>query len=175
MHPTICYNGICGELSYRYWNNDFFATEYQSNTLPTENYGTRELLVENYGSSNFVNRPYYIRTILIDGVPVGHQACLWNETTNKEFCFRDMYWGGLLNTESSAAGTQTRIKLQRDMQNALGVTIQNSSCSSNNTNTYCFIGALDCSSHYSGYVGCGLNNDSRCYVNGSGDAVCIAW
>ena len=170
-YPIECYNGVCGKLSYRYWNDGFSETSYQSNALPTNTYATRALLEQNYGSSNFSSRPYYIRSVLIDGNVVGHQVCLWNN--NKEYCMGNKYWAGTINTSDANAGTQTKIKLQRDMQEALGVTIADSSCYSYSYSAYCDVGSFYCDAGYGGYGSCG-DDDADCYVNGVGSAGCDA-
>ena len=172
---TTCYNGACGKLSYRYWNNNFAGDTgsniFSSTSVPVTTYATSALLEQNYGSSNFANNPIYIRSVLIDGNVVGHQTCLWNN--NKEFCLDNGYWAGTLNTNSGNAGTQTKIKLQRDMQESLGVTIQDANCYSDTGVVRCYVGEFYCRAHSSGNVDCHSNASNKyCYVYGDGTSSC---
>ena len=109
--------------------------------------------------------------MLIDGNVVGHESCLWNN--NKEFCLGPGYWGGTLGTTDATVGTNTKIKLQREMQNALGVTIHDSSCDSDANYAYCYIGAFDCYAYSSGDVYCHSGvTDEGCDVGASGSGYC---
>jgi len=170
-HPILCFNGTCGKVSFRYWNDEFGNVTYQSNALPTNNYATRILLEQNYGSSNFASRPYYIRSILIDGNVVGHQACIWYN--NREFCIANKYWAGTIGTQDATAATQTKIKLQRDMQESLGITIADSSCGSDSSGAHCFVGDFACYANYDGNVGCRIRGSAYCYVRVEGTARCF--
>jgi len=171
-NPIVCYNGTCGTLSYRYWNDNFGATNYQSNELPANNYATRSALETAYGSSNFTSRPYYIRSVLIDGNVVGHEACLWHATTSKEFCFKPNYWAGTLSSTDSYSGTQTKIKLQRDMEEALGITFAQHNCGAIMGYVYCDVGSFECRSGTDGFVDCHIINDIDCIVYSGGNAQC---
>ena len=165
-----CYNGTCGKLAFRYWNDGFSDTIYQVNGMPTDNYVTRELLEQNYGTSNFANSPVYIRSILIDGNVVGHEACLWYG--DKEFCIAPGYWVGTINVNSSTAAAQTVIKLRRDMQNAL-VVETNLTCPSDVNYTDCYVGNFSCHSNVNGNVDCHAHvSNDFCYVNYDGSAYC---
>ena len=167
----VCYNGNCGKLSYRYWNDGFSDTIYQTNEMPANNYLTRSLLEQNYGASNFTDTPIYIRSILIDRNVVGHQVCFLNNS--KEFCLDKGYWAGTLNTNSGNAGIQTKIKLQRDMQESLGITIQDANCYSDTGIARCYVGDFYCRSHSSGNVDCHSNvSNKHCYVYGDGTSSC---
>ena len=168
-HPIQCYNGTCGKLSYRYWNDDFSNTSYASNALPTNYYATRELLVQNYGVGNFADNPVYIKSILINGVVAGHQVCAWNN--NREFCLAKKSWSGTINIQDENAGIQTKLKLQRDIQETLGITIQNGNCTSTKYNVYCDFDIIRCGTGYDGNTGC--NGQTKyCYVFGTGSAKC---
>ena len=188
--PITCYNGTCGKLSYRYWNNSFQYTyvdgtpendvgKFDSTHMPTTTYVTRALLEQNYGSSNFADNPYYIKSVLIDDNVVGHQACIWYN--NKEFCMAPGYWIGTIGSGSEyysdTAGEQTAIKLHRDIQNTLGVTLPNSTCSYHSAGVTCRINNLEfydeCYCYSSGYVSCGsFMIGGHCNVNGNGHANC---
>lgn len=166
-----CYNGICGKLSFRYWNDAFGDTVYQINEMPTTNYIKRSNLEMKFGTSNFADTPIYIRSILVDGNVVGHQVCFWNNS--KEFCLDRGYWAGTLNTNSGNAGTQTKIKLQRDMQESFGVTIQDANCYSDTGIVRCYVGDFYCRAHSSGNVDCHSNvSNKNCYVYGNGTSSC---
>ncbi len=169
MVNIACYNGTCGKLAFRYWNDDFeFAQHYYNhNALPDTYYNKLELLQSAY--NNFVNNPYYIRSILIDGNAVGHQACLWYN--NHEFCLSPNYWAGTIGTSSANAGTQTMIKLQRDMENALGITLTN--CTNNAREATCNIGSFSCTSNNSSEVQC-QGSYGYCTVDSS-NARCTVW
>jgi len=177
--PVIaCYKGTCGELSYRYWSNNFVGTGaaniFDTTHMPTTTYETRSALVTAYGSSNFNNNPIYIRSILIDGNVVGHQPCLWYNS--KEHCMEYKYWVGTISTSDAHAGTSTQIKLQRDMQEAFGITIDDSSCTSGDSTAYCSIGNFIGYSNYSGdsyYYSIATNKN--CGVAGDGTASCISF
>ena len=169
----ICYNGVCGKVSYRYWNNNFAGSSganlFDSTHMPSNNYVTRALLEQNY--SDFADEPVYIRSILIDGNVVGHESCLWQN--NKEFCLELGYWAGTLGTQDATAGANTKIKLQRDIQNALSLESANISCNSSAGNAYCSVGDFDCHTGYSGGVDCssGITRED-CNVDASGSAYC---
>ena len=173
MVNIACYNGTCGKLAFRYWKiNSSQIGETLNNALPTPNYKTRALLEENYGVSNFANNPIYIRTALIDGNPVEHQVCLWY--SNKEFCMSQGYWAGTIGITSTNAGTQTKLKIQRDMQNAFGITIPDSSCGSDSRGAGCDVGDFFCDSYCSGggEVSCRSNSTNEGCRVFDGVAVC---
>ena len=182
-YPIACYNGVCGKLSYRYWNDDFSENEYAYNEIPTTVYATRELLEDNcfyrlftseityddyYGDEAFLYLNAYIRSILIDGNVVGHQACLWYD--NKELCISPGYWAGTLNTASMQAETQTKIKLQRDIQETFGVT--NTSCINYTDEAYCSINTNRIVVNRTGKVTIQAFDGHYCEVNSSKIAKC---
>ena len=172
-YPIECYNGVCGKLSYRYWNNNFAgasgANLFDSTHMPANNYATRALLEQNY--SYFADAPVYIRSILIDGNVVGHESCFWEANNQKEFCLAQGYWAGTLGTTDATVGTNTKIKLQREMQNALGVTIEDNSCYSEANYALCVVGGFNCYVYYSGVVYCN-SYATTCNVGASGSAYC---
>ena len=107
--------------------------------------------------------------MLIDGVVVGHQVCVWKNS--KEFCLANKYWAGEMDTTDENAGMQTKIKLRRDIQEALGVTIQDSNCSYSQYTCNCDFDIFRCGTGYDGNSGC--NGISKyCYVFGNGSAKC---
>ena len=182
-HPTICYNNNCGKLSYRYWNDNFGGTSYTKEQIPTTTYATRELLAQNYGSTNFENRPYYIRSVLINNTVVGHEVCVWNSTVNRELCFDSNYWKGTIGSADTNAGTQTKITIQRSLQYVFQITLYNSASEATNANAtgyycgssvydaHCKFGVIECDANYSGYFHC-YKEDSVCKTNGDGSAYC---
>ena len=175
--PVACYNGVCGKISYRYWNNDFAGNSgvnyFDSNHMPTTAYATRSLLEQNYGLSNFENSPVYIRSILINGNVVGHQVCLWKANNQKEFCFAPGYWAGTIGTNDATVGENTKIKLERDMQSALSLNISDINCESYSSYTSCIIGGHRCSSNALGLASCRSDVTMKyCHVNISGAAYC---
>ena len=166
-----CYNGTCGKLTYKYWNDGFSNSTYQSNAMPATVYASRATLVTAYGVSNFADSPVYIRSVLIDGNVVGHEACLWYN--NKEFCIAPNYWAGTLGTDDATVGENTKIKLQRDMQNALGLESANISCSSTNSYTSCQTYNFRCYSGSNGFVRCRSSVTSKyCGVTTNGSVGC---
>ena len=175
--PIVCYNGTCGRLSYKYWNNNFAgstgANLFDSTHMPATTYASRAALETAYGASNFADEPVYIRSVLIDGNVVGHEACLWNN--NKEFCISPNYWAGTIGTQNSTVGTNTKIKLQRDMQNALGLESSNISCGSLGTYADCHVGDFYGRAYSSGYVDCYSSvtvSIRSCDVKADGSAYC---
>ena len=168
-----CYNGTCGKLSYRYWNNNFAgssgANVFNSTHMPTITYATRALLEQNYVASNFTNNPMYIRSVLIDGNVVGHQTCLWNN--NKEFCLEPNYWVG--DSQDEIDGSTTGEKLKADMEAALGVTIASNHCTSHSDYTNCVLGDFYCYADSNGDAYCRSNvTNLRCRVFSIGHARC---
>ena len=95
-HPITCYNGTCGKLTYRYWNDEFSLITYQKNAMPATVYASRAALETAYGASYFANAPVYIRSVLIDGNVVGHEVCFWEANNQKEFCIGPNYWAGTI-------------------------------------------------------------------------------
>ena len=175
MVNIACYNGVCGKVSYRYWNNNFDGSSgdnlFDSTHMPATVYLTRALLEQNY--SDFADEPVYIRSILIDGNVVGHESCFWEANNQKEFCLGPGYWGGTLGTTDATVGANTKIKLQRDMQNALSLESANISCSSSASIANCYVGDFSCGAGYSGYVDCISSvTDEYCAVYASGSAYC---
>ena len=151
---------------YVYWNDNFSSTTYTSTQVPTGTglngtYQTREQLATAY--SNWSNNPIYIKTTKVNGTVTGHTACLWYN--NREFCIAQNYW----NTD----GATTKAKLKADMENALGITINDSSCDSDASLAYCDIGSFRGIAYSNGRVGCGSYVTFKyCYVDGSGNAYC---
>ncbi len=156
-----------GPSPYVYWNDDFSNTTYTSTQVPTGTglngtYQTREQLATAFIDWEYV--PVYIKTTKVNGTVTGHAACLWYN--NREFCIAPNYW----NTDSAT----TKAKLKADMENALGITIADSSCDSSTGYVGCDAGDFYCYADTDGIVYCGSNVTSvRCNVSGSGDADCI--
>ena len=154
--------------TFVYWNDNFgYTHEYASNEAPTGSglngtYETREQLATAY--SNWSNNPIYIKTTKVNGTVTGHTACLWYN--NREFCIAPNYW----NTDSAT----TKAKLKADMENALGITIADYSCTYDAIGTTCGTGDLYCNADSNGDVDCAslVVTYGDCYVNSSGDASC---
>ena len=152
--------------TFVYWNNNFSNTQYTNTQVPTGSglngtYATREELATAY--NNWSNLPIYIKTTKVNGTVTGHAACLWYN--NREFCIAPNYW--------NMDGATTKAKLKADMENALGITIADSSCSSDASGAYCYAGDFFCYSGSYGYVDCDSDvTIENCFVNGSGDASC---
>ena len=172
---TVCYNGTCGKLSYRYWNNNFAgstgANLFDSTHMPATVYARRAVLEQNY--NDFSDEPVYIRSVLIDGNVVGHEACFWEANNQKEFCIAPNYWAGTLGTNDATVGENTKIKLQRDMQNALGLESTDISCGSNASDAGCVVGDFGCDATSDGVVICSSNvTYGDCGVGDDGSASC---
>ena len=179
-YPITCYNGVCGKVSYRYWNNNFAgntgANLFDSTHMPATVYASRALLEHNYGSSNFADAPVYIRSVLIDGNVVGHESCFWEANNQKEFCIGPNYWAGTIGTNDATVGANTKIKLQRDMQNALSLESTDISCDSGAYYANCDVGDFDCYADSDGHVGCySYVTSGYCIVDVSGSASCYLW
>ena len=169
--PSVCYNGTCGKLTYKYWNDGYRGHIYQVNAMPATVYPSRAELETAYGASNFADEPVYIRSVLIDNNVVGHEACLWNN--NKEFCITPNYWGGTIGTSDATVGTNTKIKLQRDMQNALSLESTDINCLSSASDAYCYVGVFRCYAFSNGRVYCySAITNVYCDVNAGGSAHC---
>ena len=168
-------DGTGGRYSFVYWNDNFSSTSYTSTQVPTGTglngtYQTREQLATAY--SNWSNVPVYIKTTKVNGTVTGHVACLWYN--NREFCIAPNYWTGTIGVNNTTEGTNTKAKLKADMENALGITIADSSCRSSRGSASCSAGDFGCDANSDGYVSCGSNvTFEGCYVYGSGDASCF--
>ncbi len=157
-------DGTGGRFSFVYWNGNFYSMSYTSTQVPTGTglYGTyqsREQLATAY--SNWSNAPIYIKTTKVNGTVTGHTACLWYN--NREFCIAPNYW--------DTDGGTTKTKLKADMENALGITIADSSCGSDASNAYCSAGDFYCGAGSDGGVYSSSSvTIGACYVYGSGNA-----
>ncbi len=154
------------KMDYVYWNDNFSSITYTSTQVPTGTglngtYQTREQLATAY--SNWSNNPIYIKTTKVNGTVTGHTACLWYN--NREFCIAPDYW----NTDVAT----TKAKLKADMENALGITIADSSCYSGTSYARCLAGDFSCYADSYGNVTCDSGvTDGYCGVDGSGGASC---
>ena len=151
---------------YVYWNDNFSGTTYTSTQIPTGTelngtYQTREQLATAY--TDWEDTPVYIKTTKVNGTVTGHTACLWYN--NREFCMAPNYW--------DTDGATTIAKLKADMENVLGITIADSSCSFSTIFAICDAGVFPCGAGSLGFVHCGsdVTNES-CFVDGSGNARC---
>ena len=170
-------NGTGGRFSFVYWNGGFNDTIYTSTRVPTGTglsgtYQTREQLATAY--SNWSNAPIYIKTTKVNGTVTGHEACLWYN--NREFCIAPNYWTGTIGVSNATEGANTKAKLKADMENALGITIADSSCNSSTNDAYCNAGDFYCNANSTGTVSC-CSRVTRGYsvVNESGGAYCFEW
>ena len=176
--PVIaCYNGTCGKLTYKYWNNNFAgstgANLFDSTHMPAINYASRAALETAYGASNFADNPIYIRSVLIDGNVVGHESCFWEANNEKEFCISPNYWAGTIGTNDATVGTNTKIKLQRDMQNALSLESTDISCGSDAYGARCGVSDFVCDADSDGSVHCAsFVTYGGCLVGADGSAHC---
>ncbi len=149
---------------YVYWNASFNGTTYTSTQVPTGAYQTREALATAY--SNWSNAPVYIKTTKVNGTVTSHLACIWYN--NHEFCISPNYW--------DTNATTTKTKLKADMENSLGITIPDSSCTTNENSIYCSASTLDCFSASNGEVNCtSAPTLLFCNVDGSGNSKCSDW
>ena len=154
---------------YVYWNANFNGTTYTSTQEPTGTgltgtYATREALATAY--SNWSNAPVYIKTTKLNGTVTSHLACIWYN--NHEFCISPNYW------DTDAATTKT--KLKADMENSLGITIPDSSCTVDESSVYCSASTLDCFSASNGEVNCtSAPTLLFCNVDSSGNSKCSDW
>ena len=176
-YPIQCYNGTCGKLTYKYWNNNFAgstgANLFDSTHMPAINYASRAALETAYGASNFADNPIYIRSVLIDGNVVGHESCFWEANNEKEFCISPNYWAGTIGTNDATVGTNTKIKLQRDMQNALSLESTDISCGSDAYGARCGVSDFVCDADSDGSVHCAsFVTYGGCLVGADGSAHC---
>ena len=161
-------------VSYVYWNDNFSGTDYTSTQVPTGTglngtYATRELLATAY--TDWEDAPVYINTTKVNGTITGHTACLWYN--NREFCIAPNYWTGTIGVTNATEGVNTKAKLKTDMENALGITIADSSCDSTADRASCGAGVFVCRADSDGRVNCFSDvTDEGCFVYGSGDAKC---
>ncbi len=157
-------DGTGGRYSFVYWNDNFSDTTYSSTQVPTGTglngtYATRELLATAY--TDWEDAPIYIKTTKVNGTVTGHSACLWYN--NREFCIAPNYWD---TDEATTEG-----KLKADMENALGITIADSSCNSNTSYAYCNAGDFGCHAYSTGHVDCDSSvTNEYCGVDGYGGA-----
>ena len=113
-------------ITYVYWNNGFVYEEYSDNYLPSGSglagtFDSREELAaatdlaynNNELDHPFNDFPIYIRSSLLDGNVVKHEACLYLPDLTKEFCLAPNYW-----RESDNA---TLIRLKADVGEAYGI------------------------------------------------------
>ena len=92
---------------------------------------------------------------MFNSEPIKHETCLW--TNNHEFCLEFGYW----DTDE----TTTKAKLKADMENALGITILDSDCTTSSSYVSCKATQhLDCSCNDTGKVRCDSSN-YECEVN----------
>ena len=164
---NVLYNGIKFNLrknkyTYSYWR---YQSSYSSNQIPSIYYTTRDyLLTEN----DLLVYPYFIRTTMVNGNPVGHEACLWNN--NLEYCITNNYWTGTLGEYNSNAGQSTMNKIKSAMESALNITLSSSACSYSSDFARCDIGNFGCYTRYNGNSGCNhISGAYGAFVNGSGD------
>ena len=167
-------DGTGGRYSFVYWNDNFSSEEYTSTQVPTGNglngtYQTREQLATAY--SNWSNAQIYIKTTNVNGTVTGHTACLWYN--NREFCIAPNYWTGTIGVNNATEGANTKAKLKADMENALGITIADSSCNFNPGDAVCLVGDFRCGADSDGFVSWySFVADVYCDVDGSGVAYC---
>jgi len=167
-------DGTGGRFTFVYWNDNFSNSTYAKTAVPTGSglngtYSTRELLATAY--TDWEDTPVYIKTTKVNGTVTGHVTCLWYN--NREFCIAPNYWTGTIGVNNATEGANTKAKLKADMENALGITIADSSCYSSPSDAYCDAGDFYCYAASRGYVSCNSSvTDGRCFVDGSGDAGC---
>ena len=153
-------------ITYVYWNGNFSGSYCSSTQVPggtglSGTYATREALAAAY--SNWNNAPIYIKTTKENRLVTGHAACLWYN--DQEFCISPNYW--------DTDGVTTKNKLKADMENALGISINDSNCESGEIYALCYAGTFNCYANSSGVVNCFSHpNGEFCYVDGSGSAAC---
>lgn len=147
--PVVTINGVTGHVSYLYSKATIAA-------------GAKPANGSNINAYN--NGSYYIRTAVIDGTAVEHNACL--KYNNREFCMAPNYWAGTIGTSDATAGAQTKIKLQRDIEAALGTSAD--SCDSSSSRARCIFGSAYCVARSNGSVSCGAGSGyADVYSDGS--------
>ncbi len=167
-------DGNGGKISFVYWNDNFDGTSCTSTQAPigtglNGTYESREQLATAY--SNWSNIPIYMKTTKVNGTVTGHAACLWYN--NREFCIAPNYWTGTIGVSNATEGANTKAKLKADMEDALGITIADSSCDSSTSRGRCRVGDFFCNANYTGSVSCNLYSAlGTCYVFGIGNAYC---
>ena len=165
-------------ITTAYWNDNFAGTyvysyplgqkqtwsDYNDNLTnwtsgsPTT-YTTMAQLQSNY--ANFSTYPVYIKTT------TEHQACLYYN--NHEFCLIPNYWEGPIGVNDSAAGLETKNKLQAEMESALGTSAD--SCYSDDYYAHCTFGDFNCDARFNGFVSCYVSS-AHCEVCPDGPAEC---
>lgn len=138
-----------------YWNDGFSKTNYIYPNMPSTTYPTLAQLQSNY--AQFSTNPIYIKSTN------KHQACLYLESTGKEFCMGANYW------DTDAETTKT--KLQTAMESSLGTSA--TSCNLRSGRALCTFGDHECGADSSGLVYC-LSGSSlnMCAVQTGGTASC---
>ena len=175
---SVNLNGTGGKVSFVYWNDNFNSVTCTNSQVPTGTglrgvYQSRETLVTAYGS-NFADSQIYIKTTKVNETITGHTSCLYYN--NREFCISPNYWTGTIGVEDDIEGTNTKVKLKNDMENALGITIADSSCYSEADSAKCDAGIFYCRAFSNGAVYCHAHFFyGGCTVYGSGNACCSRW
>ena len=164
---SINSNGIGGKISFVYWNDNFdYTNNYTYSEVPTGSglngtYATKEALKSAYNGWN--DTPVYVKTTKVDSTITGHSACLW--FNNHEFCLLPNYW--------DTDGITTKTKLKTDMENALGIIIDDSDCVYDNTGARCNAGDFRCYVASTGDVSChSYVNEKYCHVSTNGTVRC---
>ena len=132
-------------------------------------YPTEQDCLDNVNTSTYtctagsITKPYYLKHEVEYDIIENTEVCIWYN--NHEFCIAPNYW-------DTDVGT-TKTKLKADMENALGITIEDSSCNSNTSYASCGAGGFFCNANSNGAVDCNLDvANGSCSVSGSGNAFC---
>ena len=108
------------------------------------------------GSLYTIGKNIYLKHNVVDGIIRNTEACLYYN--NHEFCLGPNYWEGTIGVQDSAAGEETKNKLQTAMENAIGTSADN--CSFDSEHTECTFGdpsgrhGYECDVYYDGSVNC---------------------
>ena len=173
-YPVVCYNGVCGKISYKYWNNNFPTygdlNPFDSSHMPTGSglngvFDSSQELITAVGTAyanstigfEFTSVPFYIRSVLIDGKVVSHEACIWYN--DREFCLAPPYQAGSLD---NTTGTNRKIKLIREIETSLNITLDVSKCLTAWTSANCGFR----NDNYNGnYITISVSTDNRVGCN----------
>ena len=172
------YAKYINENGYNYWTDNYSDNNYSPTSAPATIYPKYSKLVTN-GESKAL-----MRTTYVNGSPTKHEACLYYGGTNKMFCLGEDYWETVVDSTEATTENKDAVKsaLKNDMETALGVTIDDSSCvifyymdNYSSPTISCSIGSFKCETHnykssscYANSKFCSIstyNNDSRAYCN----------
>ena len=151
----VCSATECSCGKYVYWIN---TSNFGKSSKPSTTYDSIEEL-------NLSDAGRFIRTkISSDNRVLGHEVCIY--LNGNSFCLAPNYYE--IDDETS------KNKLQKDMSNALGVSLSCGSGSYSDGTKYvgCHYNSHFCRARETGLVNCVLSNGKNCIVTEEGKAWC---